>query len=243
MALINRVATLLAIVAALSARPFAQEHERSDPAGGPFSPTTILDAPFSAEGITKVRETLSNGTVRERMVTARYYRDLRGRVRAELATPWGPYVMLAIPGIPSFRNGVGCYRLDSGTRTYRIASHFIAAHLVNGEGVVAFPVAKACFQHWHPVGGESDDDRLRAVNAEVSPDLGIVTANHHSDKVAAVDYEVTKIRRDEPPADLFEVPTDYTLATGSHDDPLVTFRAVPIACCVQTTDPLIARHR
>ena len=91
------------------------------------------------------------------------------------------------------------------------------------KGRVAFPVAKACFQHWHPVGDESDDDRLRAVNAEVSPDLGIVIASHYSDKIATVDYEVTNIRRDEPPADLFEVPTDYTRATGSRDDPLVTF--------------------
>jgi hypothetical protein len=39
----------------------------------------------------------------------------------------------------------------------------------------------------------------------------------------AVDYEVTNIRRDNPPAELFEVPTDYTLVTGSHDDYLVRF--------------------
>src|SRR4051812_23787503 len=136
MALIHRVATLLAIVAALSARTIAQQHEPSEPAGGPFSPTTVLDAPFSAEAITKVRETLSDGIVRERIVTARYYRDSRGRVRAELATPWGPYVILAIPGIPNVRNGVGFYRLDPGTQTYRIAGHLIAAHLFNGEGRV-----------------------------------------------------------------------------------------------------------
>jgi len=35
--------------------------------------------------------------------------------------------------------------------------------------------------------------------------------------------QVTNIRRDEPPAELFEVPTDYMLVTGSHDDPLVSF--------------------
>jgi hypothetical protein len=57
--------------------------------GWAVPPTTVLDAPFSAEAITTVRKTLSNGTVRERMVTARYYRDSRGRVRAELVTPWG----------------------------------------------------------------------------------------------------------------------------------------------------------
>jgi hypothetical protein len=144
-------------------------------------------------------------------------------VRAELDTPWGPYVMLAIPGTQNFRNGVAFYRVDPATRTYRIAGHFIAVHLFNGEGRVVLPVGKACFQHWHPVGGASKAERLRAVNAEVSPDLGIVTASHRSDKIASVDYQVTNIQRDEPPADLFEVPTDYMLVTGSHDDPLVTF--------------------
>ena len=65
MVLIHRVGTVLAIVAALSAATFAQEHQRSEPAGGPFSSTLILDAPFSAEANAKVREALSNGTIRE----------------------------------------------------------------------------------------------------------------------------------------------------------------------------------
>ena len=36
-------------------------------------------------------------------------------------------------------------------------------------------------------------------------------------------YVVTNIRRAEPPADLFEVPTDYTFVRSSiPDDPLIT---------------------
>jgi hypothetical protein len=77
-----------------------------------------------------------------------------------------------------------------------------------------------------------DADRLRPVNVEVSPDLGIVTASHRSDKIATVDYKVTNIQRNEPPADLFDVPTNDTLLRGSHDDPLVIFRPVAIARCV-----------
>lgn len=69
----------------------------------------------------------------------------------------------------------------------------------------------------------SDDERLQAVNARVSPDVGIVTESHRSGAIA-VDYAVTNIRRAEPPADLFEVPTDYTFVRGSlPDDPLITF--------------------
>jgi hypothetical protein len=101
----------------------------------------------------------------------------------------------------------------------RMAAHFIAAQLFNGEGRVALPGGKACFQNTPPVVVDvSDDERLRAVNARVSPDLGIVTVSRRSDEIASVDYEVTNIRRDEPPANLFEVPTDYRLVRGSHDD-------------------------
>jgi hypothetical protein len=84
-------------------------------------------------------------------------------------------------------------------------------------------VAKVCFQTAPPVlAGVSDEERLRAVNAQVSPAIGIVTESHRSDRIAAVDYKVTNIRRDEPPATLFDV-TDYTFVDGSHDDPLVGF--------------------
>jgi hypothetical protein len=66
----------------------------------------------------------------------------------------------------------------------------------------------------------------------VSPDLGIVTASHRSDDIASVDYTVTNIRRDEPRADLFEVPADYALTHGSKDDPLIRFASwqSPPAC-------------
>jgi len=86
------------------------------------------------------------------------------------------------------------------------------------------------------VAGLSDAERLRAVNAQVAPDLGIVTASHRSDEFPSVgakatsirrsvDYELTNIRREEPPAQLFQVPTDYTLVSifGSGEDPSVAF--------------------
>jgi hypothetical protein len=102
--------------------------------------------------------------------------------------------------------------------------HF-ATELFNGEGRVALPVGKACFQTAPPVvANTSDAERLRTVNAQVSPDLGVVIASHHSDFIGSVDYELTTIRREEPPAELFEVPVDYTFGRGSlPDDPLVSF--------------------
>jgi hypothetical protein len=62
------------------------------------------------------------------------------------------------------------------------------------------------------------------VNAQVSPDLGVVISSHRADQIGSVDYQLTNIRRDEPRAELFVVPPDYTLVQGSHDDPVIMLR-------------------
>jgi len=223
MALISRTGMLLAIIAVLAAPANGQQYDRSEAAGGPFSDVPILNAPFSAEARTTARQALPDGTVREHIVTARYYRNSQGHVRAELDTPWGPYVILkAEIHTPDF--DVRFVTLDPTKRTYRIGpGRFFAQLVFNGEGRVALPVGKVCFQDAPPVVADaSDDERLQAVNARVSPDLGIVTESHRSGAIA-VDYAVTNIRRAEPPADLFEVPADYTFVRGPlPDDPLLT---------------------
>jgi hypothetical protein len=230
MAMIRRTGSLLAIVAALAAPANGQDYFAR--LGGPFSRVLVLNAPFSAEATTRVREVSPDGTARLHTVTARYYRDSQGQVRAEVDTPWGPYVVVASQG----PERVEFYALDQTKRTYRIAAYGIAALLFNGEGGVALPVGKVCFQYPPRVAaGVSDAERLRAVNAQVSPDLGIVTASHRSDEIPSVDskatnirrsvdYELTNIRREEPPAKLFQVPPDYTFVSiGSREDPVVGF--------------------
>jgi hypothetical protein len=221
MALISRTGSLLAIVAALAAPANGQDFAFAR-LGGPFTRVVVLNAPFSAEATTRIQELPPDGTARLHTSTAHYYRDSQGRVRAEVDTPWGPYVIVASPG----PERVEFYVLVPTKRTYRIASYGFAAQLFNGEGGVPLPVGKVCFQYPSRVAaGVSDAERLRAVNAQVSPDLGIVTASHRSDDIRIVDYEVTNIRRAEPPAKLFEVPTDYTFVSvgGAREDPLVIF--------------------
>lgn len=221
MLLIRRVGILLVTVVALAAPATGHDYERSHPAGGPFSREAVLNAPFSADATTSVRILLSDGTARVQTVTARYYRDSQGRVRAELDTPWGPYVVVEIPGLPTPK----FYTVDLDKRTYRNgAGYYYASQLFNGEGRTALPVAKVCFQTPPPVVDASANERLRAVNAQLSPDLGIVTASYRSDLIATIDYKVTNIRREEPSAELFNV-TDYTFVQGSRDDPLVGFAA------------------
>lgn len=219
MRLISRAAMLGLTVMMLPPPVHGQWYEPSEAAGGPLS-GVVLNAPFSAKAVTKVKESLANGAVREQTVTSSYYRDSRGHVRAELDNPWGQYVVLWLPGP---ERGV-LYSLDPGKRTYRITGQFFAKALFNGEGRVALPLAKVCFRVAPAVAGASDGERLAAVNAQMSPDLGVVIASHRSDDIASIDYELTNIRREEPAADLFEVPSDYVPVTGSvPDDPMIAF--------------------
>jgi len=205
-----------------------QQHGAFEAAGGPFSPEPVLNAPFSAVAITRVREPLPNGTAREYTTTARYYRDSQGRVRADLDSPSGQYTVLWTVG----PEGRVFYELDQDKRTYRNTGQPLAALVFNGEGRVAVPVAKACFLYTPNVAGASAMERLQAVNAKMSSELGLVIASHRSDSIVAVDYEVTDIQRGEPSAKLFDVPTDYTfVAHGSRPDFLIRIEPLNKGTC------------
>jgi hypothetical protein len=222
MTLISRAGMLLAI-AAVSAPATSQTYPSVVPAGGPFTAMPVTNAPFSADAITKLR--VADGSAREYIVTARYYRNSQGWIRAEVDTPSGPFILLDLgPGVTADGHRRGpAYRVDPVQRTYRTAGGVIERSVFNGEGRAALPLGNACFQTIRRVAGGSDAERLTAVHAQVAPDLGIVVESHRADDIASVDYELTNIRREEPPATLFEVPPDYTLVHGSRDNPIVGF--------------------
>jgi hypothetical protein len=227
---INRLGVFLMTVFTLVAPTHGQQYNSSDAVGGPFSRTAVPNAPFSAVAKTIFRETLPDGSLREHTVNAHYYRDSQGRVRAELETAGGQYVIVQLFSLdeelvkgPTAHMRI--WVLDPAKRTYRVGGFWLATSLVNGEGRIALPVGKLCFQRAPPVLTDaSDAERLRAVNAQVSPDLDIVISSRRSDHIGSVDYELTNIRREEPPAKLFEVPTDYTfVSVGTLWDPLVIY--------------------
>jgi hypothetical protein len=232
---LSRTQVLVLTVMMLSLPTYGQDHERLQSAGGPFS-SFVPNAPFSATAVTRVKERLPNGAVQEHTVTATVSRDSQGRVRAELDSPWGPYVVLWIREPESERWTF--YRLEPANRTYRIMASFAAHHLFNGEGRVAIPLGRACFRLAPPVEGFSGADRLTAVNPDVASDLGIVVTSHRSDDIGTVDYELTNIRRGEPSSQLFQVPSNYTLVRGSHEDPLVAFAPWNLAVsCAEAQKP------
>ena len=216
MHVISRTGVLLLALMALSI-PIGGQQYGSQPAGGPFSGVAVLNAPFAAKAVTKVQERRPDGTVSEQLVTSTYYRDSQGRVRAELDNPFGEYIVVWTPG-PEI--GV-YYMLDPVKRTYRNAAPYFARVLFNGEGRVAVPIGKSCFRQPPAVDGASDAERLAAVNAQMASDLGVVIASHRTDQIGSIDYRLTNIQRDEPAAELFDVPADYTFVVGSKNDPLL----------------------
>ncbi len=217
-----RRAGFAVVVLSVFARPgTAQSSNMSIPVGGPFSRDTVLDAPFAAEATTHVMVRLPDGSAGKYTVTARYYRDSQGRVRAEMDTPSGVFVMLEIPPGKVTREHNPFYVLDPVRRVYTIGPGYsLVAKLFNGEARVALPVkiqepirARFCFEMAPAVSAASDGERLKTVAAQVAPDLGIVIASHRSDAIGSVDYQVTNIRRGEPSADLFDVLTTYSFVS------------------------------
>ncbi len=224
---IRRAGFVLVVLAFLVPPASAQHDDMSIPAGGPFSRDAVLNAPFAADATTHIIMRLPDGRAGEYTVTARYYRDSQGRVRAEMDTPEGPYGVLEIPPGKYTRDHVPFYVFDVARRTYRPGPGiFRVARLFNGETRVAIPAkqqnpawARFCFQIAPPVTADaSDEERLKAVDAQMAPDLGIVIASHRADVIGSVDYRMTNIRRGEPSADLFDVLTTYSFV----NEPLAT---------------------
>ncbi len=215
----SRAAATWLLLAIVSVPAYGRQHEASEPDGGPFTRAAVLDAPFSANAITRVRETLPDGTIRDVTLNARYYRDSLGRVRAELDTAWGPQVVLWIPGA----DRGAFYAVDPASQTYRLAGHFLATALFNGEGRIALPVGKALYRYACPVLDGSGRERLAAVHAEVSPDLHVVVASHRFDHFGSVDLALTDVNREEPPSFLFEVPQHLAIADDTAGNPLAVF--------------------
>jgi hypothetical protein len=113
--------------------------------GGPLTGPPVLDAPFSADATTTVRQTLPDGTRVERTGVARYYRDRAGRVRIEHmivgldplnSAPKGQVRTIIAPDP---RNG-GVYTLDDATRTANPSPRFMYDLAVGGGGTYALPL-------------------------------------------------------------------------------------------------------
>jgi len=254
---ISRVAAFLAVVALPSAVALAQ----SKVEGGPLTGPPVLNAPFSAEATTTIRQTLKDGTRIERRGTARYYRDSAGRVRVEqtIVDPENPAappkVRVTIHADP-VRQIV--HTLDPAGRKATAALRFAAGLAVGGGDTFAVPLGGPRFLIFNvgrrargdlefddesheeslgtrliqgvetsgrritfsvPAGRIGNDRPLQFVDERwESAELKLVIYARSSDpRTGVVEYQLTNIRRTEPSAGLFSMPSDHTIELARTD--------------------------
>ena len=159
-----------------------------DPLGGPV----VRDAPYSADAVTTVSQTLGDGTRIGHNVTARFARDSAGRVRREQAIiGLSPEPQSTVTVDPDPGDG-SAYLLDANTRTarrvpaggglvvsdrvyYRLTSDPNGGRTVrlNGEPVAVTTGQAYFFQGWPgPVSWVSPPPQLPAGVRPVEESLG-----------------------------------------------------------------------
>jgi hypothetical protein len=266
----------------MNSRPAAAQTRggaRGTPAGGTFEPSgtdpmvgpVVTGAPFSAEAITTVTQTLSDGTRIEQRTTAKFYRDGAGRVRREQSImgldalnpsteaqtvitidiePGDGMVYLLDPvartarRMPRMLFSTGAlsgaiYSLGMGARgnvNIRLRLPGQGDAPVLGQGVaVARRGAPGDLASTEEQLGMRQIDGVRATGRRTtttipidrigndrpiqitderweSPELKLMISSRFSDpRTGVVEYRLANINRAEPPADLFMVPTDYTI--------------------------------
>jgi len=239
---------------------------------GALSDAVFPNAPFSADAVTTVTQTLADGTKIEQRTTAKWFRDSSGRVRREQtvigldrlnpsAAPQTTISFDSVPGDPmpytlnpatktarrgpqkvqwfTVQNGV--YRLSSGLSYFagggRGGNTTRELTFTNGWSLDAAQIApvpadaqrtdeqlgtrqlegvKATGRRSTTViaAGRIGNDRPIQIVEEQweSPELNMVISSRFSDpRTGVVEYRLTNINRAEPRAELFSVPSDYTI--------------------------------
>jgi hypothetical protein len=201
---VRAVLLFLALVAAVAVPGVGQERVPTEAVANPLMGTVVLDAPFSADAITTVRETIEDGTQVERVGTARLYRDRAGRVRVEQTiagrdapaadrqirvTVWSPLLVASdeMLGTNPPDGPEMVYWLDEATRTARRGPRFAAAITVGGQDTFALPLGGIRFLVFHR--------HNRSMGAGGLDDAAIERASLGRERVEGIDavgYRVTR---------------------------------------------------
>lgn len=200
-----RAVLLVAFVAGFSLAGLAQAPLHQE-AGGPFVRPPIIDAPFSADATTTIRQTRNDGTVVEWTTRARYYRDGAGRVRVD-QTIWNPDARdskVKTTVQHEMESGT-VYVMEPSTKTTRRIPRGLGDMEVGGGHSFSVPTSFNTLL--------TTSRRLPTAvidNVEVDPGLKLVTYSRHLNpsRGIVVEYRVSNINRAEPSADLFAAPPD-----------------------------------
>ena len=187
----------------------------------------------------------------ELSVTARYYRDSAGRVRVDFVEGMGQQRVILTDAAGSR----GAYELDTAKRIAFYAPRGHVAMLVGGgcgdryqvpvsenrfHAVMGMPLKEQSLGTGSIEGVEVAGTRhntrtpVTFVGKQfpgerwVSPELKLVVYSRIEDSVVGVvGYQLRNISRSEPPAELFQLPTDYTVTFGPYGCWTWDFPAAP----------------
>ena len=201
----------------------------------------VTGAPYSADITTEILQQLADGNRIERRTTSSVARDSEGRVRREQQlAAIGPILPQGAPQIVTINDPVAKvhYSLDAA-RKVAVQSPMMFTKRIEG-GVRGFAPAKSAEipdSRTEPL-GTRDIEGVQAEGTRTtvtipagaignvapiemvserwfSPELKTVVLSRRSDpRFGETTYRLERIVRTEPPAELFQVPADFTIEKG-----------------------------
>jgi hypothetical protein len=206
--------------------------------GGMHPGKVVTGAPFTATAVAESKQTLSDGTVISRRVQSSLYRDAQGRMRREVTlngigplTSGGAPKSFVIIHDPVAQTG---YILEPEQKV----AHVLPPHGQGGPGadravgknphaddpnvkkeslgtqtINGVAAEGTRYTRTIPAGHIGNDRPISIVKEEwYSPDLQMVVQSKHTDPfMGETTYSVTNIQRTAPNANVFTVPSDYTV--------------------------------
>lgn len=212
--------------------------------GGMHGGKVVTGAPFTGTAITQSTHTLADGTKINNKTQVTIYRDGQGRFRKEGNVPaFGDlaesqphsFVVIQDPvaGKGYFLNpekkvahemkGPG-RRMKGGKEASGVepvdesANPNVTKESLGTQTINGISAQGTRFTRTIPAGTIGNDKPI-TITREVwySPDLQMVVQSKHSDpRFGETSYSLTNIQRSEPAANLFTVPSDYTVKQGDH---------------------------
>jgi hypothetical protein len=223
-------------------RPFAERIEILG-FGGWRGGKVVTGAPFSALAVTEMDQTLADGNKITRRTKTKMYRDSQGRVRREVTLPaMGPFAAQGQPRtFVVIQDPIAetTYLLDPDRKTARLLPDRFGKGRANREdsaskrmnaevsadfqkeslgtkNISGISAEGTRYTRTIPAGQIGNEKPITLVRETwYSPDLQMMVMIKRSDpRFGNTTYTLTNIQRSEPSADLFKVPSDYTVKQG-----------------------------
>jgi len=224
--------------------------------GGMHGGKVVTGAPFTGTAVTQSTHTLADGTKITNKTQVTLYRDSQGRFRKEGSMPplgdlaeaqphsfvviqdpvaGKGYVLNPDKKLAHVMENGGRGRRDKGAHgaepLEEPTNPNVTKESLGTQSIAGVSAQGTRFTRTIPA-GKIGNDKPITVTREVwySPDLQMVVQSKHSDpRFGETTYSLTNIQRNEPAANLFTVPSEYTVKEGSLHKGMMRHGSVPPA--------------